>query len=476
MKRVLYSLLLALLSMACQAQPQWRTSLDEALLESQKSKRPVLVNCYVQWAGPSVLMDSVVLREPQLVEWIGQRFVPLRLDMKTEEGKAVAERYGVRSYAHFLVLTPKGELQHRISGGYKADEFRLRLEEALRPETSLLGSQRRLTQKRATAMDTLRYLRALRTAGDGETFRQVGEAFAQRQSPASYLQPEYWVCAGLVMRYRSDHLNYLIDQRPAFVRAHGEDAVNRMLESALCRHLMPWAEGKIQPIASRSDLDQLLETVESAQLPDSCATRLVADLSRLRTEGQVQACLDLMRQRGDALRGYPGVRTGLELTFSFPGMTRADSLAVVAYLDEAVQRERGKNSRQLADFRDGLCQGIAPAEGGVEFRQLTFDEALKQAEGEGKLLFVDCMTSWCGPCRGMARNVFPLPRVGEYMNQHYVSLKIDMETGEGPALSRRYKVKAYPTMLVLRPDGSEVTRLVGYKSAEMLLESLQKCE
>ncbi len=476
MVKVVNFVLLVFLSVACHGQILWRGALDEALCEAQKSKHPVLVNCFVQWAGPSVLMDSVVLRDPELVEWIPQHFVPLRLNMQTEEGKVVAERYGVKSYAHFLVLTPQGELQHRISGGCRADEFRGKLEEALNPETSLLGCQRKFSQKQPDAQDTLRYLRALRTAGDGDTFRKIGEGFASRQSCEKFLQPDYWVCASLVMRYPSPQLDYLLQHRSAFDAAHGSEAVDRMLESALCRHLMPWAEGKIQFIAPRSDLEKLLSAVAQAQLPDSCATRLVADLARHRTDGHVQDCLQLMRERGNVLRAYPGVRTGLELTFTFPSMTHADSVAVIAYLDEAVRREQGKSSRQLADFRDGLRQGLAPVQGGVDFRQISFAEAQKQAEAEGKLIFVDCMTSWCGPCRGMARNVFPLPRVGEYMNAHFVSLKIDMETGEGPTLSRRYEIKAYPTMLVLRPDGSEVTRLVGYKSAEALLEQISKCE
>ncbi|MBQ0049757.1 MAG: thioredoxin family protein [Bacteroidales bacterium] len=472
MKRLLLSLLVMVASTICQAQMLWRSSLDEALSEAQRLQRPVFVNCFVRWAAPSVLMDSVVLRQPSLVEWLPKQFVPLRLNMQTEEGKTVAARYGVTSYAHFLVLTPQGELQHRISGGFQAEEFRARLEEALTPETSLFGSAQRLTRSNPSTQDTLRYLRALRTAGDGDTFRDLGTPFAQRQSPDKFLQKDYWVCAALVMRYRSAHLDYLIEHRSAFVQEHGAEAVNRMLESALCRHLMPWAEGKIQPIAARSDLDQLLAVVQRAQLPDSCATSLVAELARLRTDGQVQPCLQLMRQRGQALRGYPGVRTGLELTFTFPGMTHADSMAVAAYLDEAVQREQGKASRQLADFRDALRQGMAPAEGGVDFRTISFAEALQQAQSEGKLVFLDCMTSWCGPCRGMARNVFPLPRVGAYMNPKFVSVKMDMETGDGPELSRRYRVNAYPTMLVLRPDGSEVKRIVGYKSAEMLLEAL----
>ena len=40
-----------------------------------------------------------------------------------------------------------------------------------------------------------------------------------------------------------------------------------------------------------------------------------------------------------------------------------------------------------------LCQG------GVNFEQLTFDEALSKAKAENKLVFMDCYTTWCAPCK-----------------------------------------------------------------------------
>ena len=38
------------------------------------------------------------------------------------------------------------------------------------------------------------------------------------------------------------------------------------------------------------------------------------------------------------------------------------------------------------------------AQEGVRFRDLAFNEALAQAKAEDKLVFMDCYTSWCGPC------------------------------------------------------------------------------
>lgn len=97
----------------------------------------------------------------------------------------------------------------------------------------------------------------------------------------------------------------------------------------------------------------------------------------------------------------------------------------------------------------------------TNFRQLSFDEALAAAKAAGKYVFVDCYTSWCGPCKMMAEKVLPQKEVGDYMNDKFVCIKIDMEKGEGPELAKRFTVSAYPTFIVFRNDGSLVCRIVG---------------
>ena len=112
---------------------------------------------------------------------------------------------------------------------------------------------------------------------------------------------------------------------------------------------------------------------------------------------------------------------------------------------------------------------------GIKFVESNFKEALTQAEQENKLLFMDCYTSWCGPCRLLANRVFPNDSIGQFFNKHFISLKVDMEKGEGPALARQYGVKAYPTLLFIDPSTQEiVSQVVGFRTVKALLEDAQK--
>ena len=115
------------------------------------------------------------------------------------------------------------------------------------------------------------------------------------------------------------------------------------------------------------------------------------------------------------------------------------------------------------------------AQEGVNFEDLTFDEALAKAKAENKFVFVDCYTSWCGPCKYMAQAVFPQESMGDFFNPRFVSVKFDMERGEGKELNEKFGVKAYPTFLILRPDGTLQHKIVGGTGMiEMFIEKVER--
>lgn len=106
---------------------------------------------------------------------------------------------------------------------------------------------------------------------------------------------------------------------------------------------------------------------------------------------------------------------------------------------------------------------------GIEFFHGSMAEALVKAKKENKLVFVDAYTTWCGPCRWMAANVFTDAKVGEYFNSHFINVKMDCERGEGPNFQRKYRVSAYPTLLFINEAGEVVHRTLGAKPADQFV-------
>lgn len=103
-----------------------------------------------------------------------------------------------------------------------------------------------------------------------------------------------------------------------------------------------------------------------------------------------------------------------------------------------------------------------------------FEQAVKKATEEDKLIFMDCYTTWCGPCKMMSRDVFPLKEVGDFMNPRYVSLKIDMEKGEGIELRKKLEVNAFPTLIVFNSNGEELGRFLGASEGKEFIERVKK--
>lgn len=102
----------------------------------------------------------------------------------------------------------------------------------------------------------------------------------------------------------------------------------------------------------------------------------------------------------------------------------------------------------------------------INFEHVSFAELKAKAQKEHKLIFVDAYTTWCGPCKQMAKNVFTNDAVADFYNFSFINAKIDMEKGEGIELAKQYEVKCYPNLLFIDGDGNIVHRVAGSMSAK----------
>lgn len=131
-----------------------------------------------------------------------------------------------------------------------------------------------------------------------------------------------------------------------------------------------------------------------------------------------------------------------------PGLTRA---------------EEEKQKDTLAPDRN------APRSGKTVLFVHDFEKARQQAKKEGKSIFVDFETTWCGPCQTMNKLIYTADAVVAAAKQ-VVAVKVDGD--QHPELVTRFNIKAYPTTLLVTPGGTLLKRTTGYQSVRQMVKFL----
>jgi thiol-disulfide isomerase/thioredoxin len=119
--------------------------------------------------------------------------------------------------------------------------------------------------------------------------------------------------------------------------------------------------------------------------------------------------------------------------------------------------------------------GKYPKEMGLKWSSgITWEQVKAQARSENKYIFVDCYTTWCGPCKRMDE-IYANDSVKGYLSNGFISVKLQMDRtvndnetvmswyNEADTFRREYRVTAFPTFIFFSPDGEIVHKDVGFK-------------
>ena len=124
-----------------------------------------------------------------------------------------------------------------------------------------------------------------------------------------------------------------------------------------------------------------------------------------------------------------------------------------------------------------------PAQKSGEIEWMAYDDGLKKAKEENKHVFIDFTAKWCGWCKKMDRETFKEPEVVNLINESFVPVRVD---GDSPheldvdgykitekSLTRsEFGVRGYPSFWFLKPDGTKLGKIDGYRTKDFMMEAL----
>ena len=94
----------------------------------------------------------------------------------------------------------------------------------------------------------------------------------------------------------------------------------------------------------------------------------------------------------------------------------------------------------------------------ISFIQNNLDLAKQKAASEGKLILVDFWAHWCSPCTWMDEHTFSDKRLSDYLNENYISVRVDIDNLEGYAHKEAYNIRYLPSLVILNEKGEIIKK------------------
>ncbi len=115
-----------------------------------------------------------------------------------------------------------------------------------------------------------------------------------------------------------------------------------------------------------------------------------------------------------------------------------------------------------------------PISAQVKWSRNNYVKTLKEADTAHSFVLIDFYATWCVPCKMLDAMTWSKAKVGDFLiKNHIYALKLDAEK-EGLKPAGIFKIRVYPTVILVNGKGEEIGRFMGVKAPDGVIAFLRK--
>lgn len=523
-----YSILLIILLFSLQEQIRAQGilfihNLDEALEKAKLENKLVFVDFYTSWCGPCKVMSNNVFPLEKVGGFFNSNFINCKIQCDDNGlGVEIGKKYQVGAYPTLMFLNKNGEIVHSTAGSLSPEGLIALGKEAMDSDSNLYSVIKRWETGNRNSEYALFYFKKLKQAYRSEKANEDFNKYFNSLTLEEKTSSKTFDLIKLINPGPTTSVfNFIEDNLKLFYVNNDSIALKRYLINSYNQYLYSYInlnkKDEYLSVLAKFKLKNFIFEDEVVKYSYVFETLLEKpfDIKEYQRRGTFFLeqyggnydgyTISLTSLLGNLTGGYDQGVDGIKwmeklissnndpryLSTYFYILWRnhrwEEAVTVGKIIREnniAANKDTETIDRQIADcifYKEKYAQRdteertkLKGEKDSINFEYINFENLLKKARETGKYIFMDAYTTWCGPCKQMAKNVFTVNKVALFFNKNFINIKIDMEKGDGVTLREKYKIVAYPTFLLIDGYGNEIHRIVGSFNPEEFIERIKE--
>ncbi|HAP19223.1 MAG TPA: thioredoxin family protein, partial [Butyricimonas virosa] len=277
-------------------------------------------------------------------------------------------------------------------GGGDLDKFIAKVEKGLNKKTSLDYLNKIYEKGKMNQKQLMTYSVVLNEAYEKDKSEKVGKELDAVLKEKDKMKKEYWP---ILERspYGSDNFKLVLNNIGTFNKNIGKEKVDKYLTScytnAINNTMRPNTKEPLKV------LQQIQEELTKLDLADQATLTRSLELNQACLEKNINKVIELAGQVESNKNGE--LWSIFNAINSVRGNISKEDLNKIIVLEDKFLGFADENGKTyIKNYFENLK--IA-AHVGVYFQDLSYEDALAKAKQQGRKLFIDCYTTWCGPCK-----------------------------------------------------------------------------